>query len=322
MQGVVDYMLKYPGVMPKYFGCRGPLSPELRADFERRVEALTGLVGEPVREAELAWFPAATTAACWRRDDRTLALILRQYIGGGAEILLWCVTDGEQSALAEAARTRASRVAAADFDRSFRRKLARLGKPGRDRHLRFQMFVDDLATIPERARALLTTTLRDLVGEIRCEAVDVLLALDGEQAVPAVLPLFDDPLDWVRQHVIDQMAGYGGDTAVEPLIAKLRSDPEPGVRGQAAYALGHIGGPRVIPALLDALDHDREFDALGHSPSSIAATALDNILGTNITRIKLADGLCTLAPWPPDDDALRAQARELYESWKATRNAP
>ena len=104
-----------------------------------------------------------------------------------------------------------------------------------------------------------------------------------------------------------------------PLVARLRTDPDPGVRGQAAYALGHIGCPAALPHLLEALDHDHECDSQGHSPSSISATALDNILGTNQTRLRHNGGFCSMAPWPPHYDALRAAARALYREWEAGR---
>ena len=210
-------------------------------------------------------------------------------------------------------------VTAADFDRYFDRQMARLVEPGRHRPLAFMMLVDDLAVIPDRAGTLLAGKLQGTDGEVRCAAADVVLELGG--GLHAVLPLLDDTEVWVRWHVTGSLARYGDDSVVEPLIAKLRSDPDPAVRGQAAYALGHIGSPEAIPHLLDALDHDREYDSQGHSPSSISATALDNILGTNQTRILHDGGFCSLAPWPPDYDALRTQAWELYRKWKAHPNA-
>ena len=131
------------------------------------------------------------------------------------------------------------------------------------------------------------------------------------------MPLFDDPGDWVRHHAVGCMGHHGDGSVVDTLLVKLRSDPDAGVRGEAAYSLGHIGDPRAIPGLIHALDHDREPTPLGHTPSSISATALDNILGTHETRVAHGDGLCSLAPWPPDYELLKRRARELYERWQA-----
>ena len=223
--------------------------------------------------------------------------------------------------LADAARSRPDRVAAVmDFALFFHRQIVRLAEPAHDRYLHFKMLVDDLALIPENARSLLVGKLGDPNGDIRCTAVDVLLQLEGEQGTASVLPLFDDPLVGVRWHVIGCMAIHGGDAVIDPLIAKLKHDPNPEVRGQAAFALGHIGSPQAIPFLLDALDFDKEIDVQGHSPSSIAATALDNILGTNQTRIKLDYGFCTMAPWLPDYDRLKAHAHEVYKNWQSERD--
>lgn len=201
-------------------------------------------------------YPNAATVACWRRDDKTLALVLERDTRCGAAVLLWCVSDGEIATLAEAARTRSARVATPGFDRFFDRQMTRLAQPGRDRFLHFLMLVDDLAVMPGRAGPLLAGKLRDREGEVRCAAADAALELGG--GLPAVRHLLDDPEDWVRWHVIGLLARFGDDSTVEPLVAKLRSDPDPGVRGQAAYALGHIGRPSAFPDLLKALEYDRK----------------------------------------------------------------
>jgi HEAT repeat protein len=129
---------------------------------------------------------------------------------------------------------------------------------------------------------------------VRWAAAEILLERGG--GLSAVLPLLDDTQDGVRWHVLGLLARHGDKSAVGPLIAKLRSDPDPG-EGQAAYALGHIGSPEAIPHLLGALDHDRECDSQGHSPSSICATQT----------------------W--DYDAVKTQAWELYRKRKAHPNA-
>ena len=86
------------------------------------------------------------------------------------------------------------------------------------------------------------------------------------------------------------------------------------VRNTAAYALGGIGDPVAIPALIETLDNDHERDELGYSASGCVATALDNILKTNHTRIKFADSLCTMQPDPVDFEFLKAEAMGLYRN--------
>jgi PBS lyase HEAT-like repeat len=94
------------------------------------------------------------------------------------------------------------------------------------------------------------------------------------------------------------------------------------VRGTAAYALGGIGSPAAIPALLAVLGSDNEADELGHTPSGSAATALDDILGTSQARIKLSESLCTMRPGEPDLDLLRQTATERYQQWCAASAEP
>src|SRR5205823_4265869 len=148
-------------------------------------------------------------------------------------------------------------------------------------------------------------------GEFRCEAALLTMHL-GPEGIPLVLPLLRDPLHWVRWHVVGCLGDLGDDSVVGPVVEVLKSDTDPGVRGQAVSALGRRGSVRAIPALLEALDHDKEEDALGYTPSFLAALALDDILGTQETRIKFSDGICKMAPWEPDLEALKKLARECY----------
>ncbi len=323
MQGVVDFFWQFaPGVSPHCFERSDRFTDRISDRFESRLRELTRLLSDPVLMAAPNWYPDGIRVACWRRNNKTLCLILERSLRhGGTAIRLWCVTDDEMTTLMDAARSRHERVAAvADFDQFFHRQIERLSEPSRDQFLHFKMLVDDLTAIPGRALPLLVGKLGDANGEVRCATVDVLLGMEGKRGITRVLPLFEDPLQWVRWHVVGCMANHGDDSVVEPLIAKLNHDPDPGVRGQAAFALGHIGSPQAIPSLLHALDHDREADEQGHSPSSIAATALDDILGTNQTRIKLEDGFCKMAPWPTDFDELKARAGELFRNWKPERD--
>lgn len=244
-------------------------------------------------------------------------MILERPARCGPRVVLWCPSDEVLASFVEAGRTRAARLAAAAFEHDLARRFDELQKPGFHRPATRQLLVDDLAAVPDRADAILAPYLAHPDGEVRCHAVEVRLELGGADALARVVPLLDDPESWVRHLVAESMAGYGDGSVVDALLGKLRTDADPGVRGAAAYALGHLRDPRAVPGLLDALDHDKEFDPLGHSPSSISATALDNLLGTHQTRIHHGDGMCSLAPWPPDYDLLKRQARELYERWRA-----
>ena len=92
-----------------------------------------------------------------------------------------------------------------------------------------------------------------------------------------------DPDTTVRWHACGCLHDFGDERAVPCAREVLGRDPDPQVRGTAAYALGGIGSPAAIPSLLAVLGSDNEYDIHGHSPSSCAATALDDILGTHET---------------------------------------
>ncbi|MCX6032235.1 MAG: tRNA epoxyqueuosine(34) reductase QueG [Chloroflexi bacterium] len=66
-------------------------------------------------------------------------------------------------------------------------------------------------------------------------------------------------------------AGNSGDPTLVPLLTTLLTDPEPLVRGHAAWALGRIGGTEAMAALRDALD--REDDAWAREEIALAADA-------------------------------------------------
>ncbi|HYH63421.1 MAG TPA: HEAT repeat domain-containing protein [Urbifossiella sp.] len=316
MIGTVNAMLLFSwGNWPKVYEFNRRPGRSLIEPFKRRIAELAADLGEPRRETRIAWYPHLEEAACWDRDSKTVVLVREPEGRCGARIVLWCVAETERAELVEAARTRAAR--ADHLEQEFRRCVGVMSEVGRNKFLRRRVLTDDLAAAPVRADALLARLLTDPDAIARHLASDLTLALGGVRALPRVVPLFDDPEPWVRQAVIESMAGYGDESVVDALLRKLRTDADPGVRGEAAYALGHVGSPGAIPGLIHALDHDKEFNDLGHSPSSISATALDNLLGTHQTRIHHGDGLCSMAPWKADHDLLKRVARELYERWQA-----
>jgi HEAT repeat protein len=155
--------------------------------------------------------------------------------------------------------------------------------------------------------------------EERCDAITALCFLDAHRAVEAIVPMLTDREDTVRGHACGCLHDFGDERAIAALTEVLRRDPNPCVRGTAAYALGGIGSPAAIPALLAALESDNEYDVHGHSPSSCAATALDDILGTQETRIRRSDGLCRLAPQAPDLQRLQCLATDLFQQWSQGR---
>jgi HEAT repeat protein len=207
------------------------------------------------------------------------------------------------------------------MDQRIKKHLERLVQPSMDRLQHRAMVLDELREMEaEKVLPILRRFLSDYDGEIRCEAATLLLLLGGASELSCVVGLFDDREDWVRYHVVGLMDNFGNESIIDALSKVLKSDSDPGVRGQAAFALGKIGSPRSIPSLLDSLERDHELDQLGYSPSFVAATALDEILGTNHTRIKISATLCKLPPWPPDLEVVKRLASECYAAFERQRD--
>jgi HEAT repeat protein len=64
-----------------------------------------------------------------------------------------------------------------------------------------------------------------------------------------------------RGEIVNELGRLGDPRAVEPLGDVLLIDPDPITRALAAKALGRLGDPAGIPALLEALDTDKEIKA-------------------------------------------------------------
>ncbi|MCA9067519.1 MAG: HEAT repeat domain-containing protein [Planctomycetaceae bacterium] len=165
---------------------------------------------------------------------------------------------------------------------------------------------------PDRLFPRLREALKDPDPEFRCLGCSAICHIDPKLGIDLLLPMLDDPEALVRWHTCGLLHNFGDQRSVSPLMHILKTDPDPQVRNTAAYALGGIGDAIAIPALVEALDNDHELDELGYSTSSNAASALDDILGTNYTRTKLFENYCTLPTEPPDFELLKAEAMKYY----------
>lgn len=82
-------------------------------------------------------------------------------------------------------------------------------------------------------------------------AADELLRI-GRPAVPNLLTELKSPKPWGRVHSMEILAKLHEPSAVKPILEILRSDPEEGVRGVAAYVLGQFNDRSVLPDLRKA----------------------------------------------------------------------
>jgi hypothetical protein len=78
--------------------------------------------------------------------------------------------------------------------------------------------------------------------------------------VEQLLQLLNDPDDKLRAEAVIQLGRLKADRAVDPLAATLASDRSPAVRDSAARALGLIGAPRALTALIHAGNADPDND--------------------------------------------------------------
>ncbi len=160
--------------------------------------------------------------------------------------------------------------------------------------------------------------LRDLLNsddpEFRCQTALAIFYADSISRMDLLLPMLNDPECVVRWCVCGLLHDLADRQATEPLIKTMKNDSNPQVRNTAASALGGIGDPRAIPSLIETMESEHKTDELGHTASSCAATALDDILKTQHTRRNVSDGYCTMPKTAIDLDLLKSQALELYRN--------
>lgn len=114
------------------------------------------------------------------------------------------------------------------------------------------------------------------IPEIRCQAIELLILMNDELIPKILLPIFQDPVDFVRYNLLNDLINYDRLSVgfVNPLMNLLHSDPDSDVRFLAATALGIIGDSRAIPSLIQARENDFETDYEGESVSRAADIAL------------------------------------------------
>jgi putative membrane-bound dehydrogenase-like protein len=185
---------------------------------------------------------------------------------------------------------------------------------------------DRAAAVLARRGAAAVPDLRQAVRggaspRLRRNAVWALARIDGPEPRPAVRLALGDGDAGVRQAAA-YAAGLHRDAEALPRLRELLAGDAPPIRREAAAALGRLGQPAAVPALLAGLQargdrflehalvyalieiHDRPGTLAGlQSPSPLvrrgAVIALDQMDGGNLTREKLVPLLKT------EDAALR-----------------
>lgn len=100
----------------------------------------------------------------------------------------------------------------------------------------------------------LVKSLEDPSDNVRLNAIDSIIELDAQEAVPKLVELMtSDPSDLVRRDAIDALGRLGDPRAVPGLVALLESDPtHPPLN--AIWALGEMGDMTALPILTQLRD--------------------------------------------------------------------
>ncbi|WP_254511247.1 HEAT repeat domain-containing protein [Anatilimnocola floriformis] len=124
--------------------------------------------------------------------------------------------------------------------------------------------------------------------------------------------MLSDPAWEVRELICETLHSSPLANCEDRLLELAQRDDSFVVRGRAAKALARCSRVRAIPVLLAMMESDHEVDSdpdvLIPPPSSVAASALDELLHTNWVETRLPGGTATFPPGIIDLDRLKEQA--------------
>jgi HEAT repeat protein len=286
---------------------------ERRRD-ERRALILTAALGEPDQAAPAMAELRARQGRAWRQVEQQVFTMLPK-VKGDSHTTLVALLQGRGAA------RRAHRYASSRSMVRRSRAAYRLGALGDREALGalIALLADEHFLVRRTAvRALgqlrdpvAVTPLLDAVTDDPALVRDVVAALQriGADAAPHLRRDLEEVLEHRlpgrRGALVATVLGLHGDIAsVRALTRALASGHESSLRAAAAEALGEIGVPVAVPALVDALEHP---DAEVRVQAAVAlgkvsdATALDGLLsvldtGPHVVDRAVAEALVRLGP--------------------------
>jgi HEAT repeat protein len=128
--------------------------------------------------------------------------------------------------------------------------------------------------------------LEDPAPEVRAEAAIAIAFLEGEIAVPLLVPLLKDPVDTVRSSVISALS-YTNVQLNEKLAVKLMKnmeDKNPQIRDRCARALGRLKIKNAEKILLQCLGHD--LSPLVRTGAAVGLGLFDNIKPDSLNTLR------------------------------------
>ena len=180
--------------------------------------------------------------------------------------------------------------------------------------LRQEVFQDAVLRRAETGTGDPYERLRHYCGEL-------LIWARHNDAAPFTLALLEDSSEFVRGGIAEMLIHLKDDRYIDPLVRLARADASPYVRGCAAAGLGGQDPLSAIPALLEILEHDHEqIGTTGHTPSSCAARALDELMKTEWTQKRHGETLRTLNSAGTDIASLIQHALVYLEHCRQSRD--
>ena len=179
----------------------------------------------------------------------------------------------------------------------YERELARLSAPGwRERKQAAANLRDWVADDRRRPEIIAPLSERLLDGLLSTEAIDgraasheVLVAI-GNACADAIVHRLDTP--GPSRRLLVDLLGETGDPSHVPRLSAIASDVgvDVNLRASAATALGRLGGPEAVEALLPMLTEDSELlvvhalDALRNCEAQVPVAAIEPLVARRFTR--------------------------------------
>jgi len=158
--------------------------------------------------------------------------------------------------------------------------------------------------------------------EMRIAALNALLQMDAEQAVPVlrdVLKRRDECSAPLRRKAVFVVSQKPNAETEDILLDAVRNDPDPGVRAQAVWWLSQVPGERSLKAIEDVLAtskdpmiQERALFALSQHRSPEAAAALRRFTTNENVNIELRERAISMLGLVSPSPENSAFLRELY----------
>ncbi|MEZ6044192.1 MAG: HEAT repeat domain-containing protein [Planctomycetaceae bacterium] len=194
---------------------------------------------------------------------------------------------------------------------------ARAGEMGKDQFGGIQDRLSDVLKTPELKKRIIAG-VEDSSPHLRALCGRTVLDNKLGDYEKVALRLLGDEEAFVRRHMCETLHLKPPPAALVELEHLAQNDPFPSVRALATRALAKGDPIKVIPILLHIHETDKEYeeDLMIDTPSSHAASALDELMKTNWIFVRNDRGFSTLRPGGSDYARLVEHAKSYLERLK------